>query len=740
MTFKVKDGLRVGSTLAIDANGKLNTGLSTARNIALSGDVTGNANFDGAANITIAASIPSIDASKITSGTIDAARLPSYVDDVLEYANLAGFPGTGTAGKIYLAIDTNKAYRWSGSAYVYITSGAVDSVNAGNAITVSSTTGIVTVNHADTSSVANLSSDNANGVVIQDLALTFDTYGHVTGQSIATVDLDGRYYTETESDNRFVNVTGDTMTGSLNFTTADTGITWNMNTDGASIKFYNTGDGDTDSRLEFNVNDNTNEDFRFTYTTGGATTELLRMMPDGGQTGITFRGNTVWHAGSDGSGSGLDADLLDGNHASAFATSVHTHGLTIGNGSTTQVTYTSAETLHLVAGTNVSIAYDDANNKVTINSSDTNTDTLQSISDDTDTNATYYPSFVTATSGAQTGKVSSTKLTFNPSSGNLLATKLESNVATGTAPLTVASTTVVSNLNADLLDGNHASAFALAGHTHSGAYVERDEIKSFGTVLVQAVAGQASCTTAQFISWLEEQGFFDYYHSFAKCAWDYAGNNDISDTGFGSFELAGCVIETWTDNSSDTIRGNITIRITRPTTGAGGGQVLVYNDQGGGYSPGWRQEWNSSTDGSGSGLDADLLDGNHASAFALAGHTHSYLSAESDTLATVTARGASTATGITLSASTNHYNGHLYLDPYDAAGNHYPHFVDGGNNSGTKINWRLFTGATNSVTHTWTTALATFNTDTQVNGKVIVSNSSTYMTRNATTGALEFYV
>lgn len=38
-------------------------------------------------------------------------------------------------------------------------------------------------------------------------------------------------------------------------------------------------------------------------------------------------------------------------------------------------------------------------------------------------------------------------------------TRLISTVATGTAPLTVASTTAVTNLNADLLDGNHASAF-----------------------------------------------------------------------------------------------------------------------------------------------------------------------------------------------------------------------------------------------------------------------------------------
>ena len=40
-------------------------------------------------------------------------------------------------------------------------------------------------------------------------------------------------------------------------------------------------------------------------------------------------------------------------------------------------------------------------------------------------------------------------------------------VVTGTAPLTIASTTVCANLNADLLDGNHASAFSLAGHTHA---------------------------------------------------------------------------------------------------------------------------------------------------------------------------------------------------------------------------------------------------------------------------------
>jgi hypothetical protein len=51
---------------------------------------------------------------------VDASYLPSYVSDVLEYANLAAFPVTGTSNKIYVALDTNKVYRWSGSIYIEV--------------------------------------------------------------------------------------------------------------------------------------------------------------------------------------------------------------------------------------------------------------------------------------------------------------------------------------------------------------------------------------------------------------------------------------------------------------------------------------------------------------------------------------------------------------------------------------------------------------------------------------------
>lgn len=55
-----------------------------------------------------------------SNGRVPSSQLPSYVDDVLEYADLAHFPATGETGKIYIADDTNKTYRWSGSGYTEI--------------------------------------------------------------------------------------------------------------------------------------------------------------------------------------------------------------------------------------------------------------------------------------------------------------------------------------------------------------------------------------------------------------------------------------------------------------------------------------------------------------------------------------------------------------------------------------------------------------------------------------------
>lgn len=59
----------------------------------------------------------------LVNGKVPSSQLPSYVDDVLEFASRSAFPATGEAGKIYVALDTNKTYRWSGSEYVQVGGG-----------------------------------------------------------------------------------------------------------------------------------------------------------------------------------------------------------------------------------------------------------------------------------------------------------------------------------------------------------------------------------------------------------------------------------------------------------------------------------------------------------------------------------------------------------------------------------------------------------------------------------------
>lgn len=87
-----------------------------------------------------------------------------------------------------------------------------------------------------------------------------------------------------------------------------------------------------------------------------------------------------------------------------------------------------------------------------------------------DTNTGFYRS-TTDTLNITTGGTSRVSVSTSALSTTLPIT---SSVTTGTAPLTIASTTAVTNLNADLLDGNHASAFATSGHNHNGTYQPLD--------------------------------------------------------------------------------------------------------------------------------------------------------------------------------------------------------------------------------------------------------------------------
>jgi hypothetical protein len=85
---------------------------------------------ENSANKAVANGYASLDGS----GKVPASQLPSYVDDVLEYADAAARPAVGETGKLYLTLDNNKVYRWSGSTYVEIVASpsSTDSVTEGS--------------------------------------------------------------------------------------------------------------------------------------------------------------------------------------------------------------------------------------------------------------------------------------------------------------------------------------------------------------------------------------------------------------------------------------------------------------------------------------------------------------------------------------------------------------------------------------------------------------------------------
>ena len=73
------------------------------------------------------------DKCPLVDGKVPSANLPSYVDDALEFANLAAFPVPGESGKIYIAINDNTIYRWTGLTYVLIGDGtSVDVATVGS--------------------------------------------------------------------------------------------------------------------------------------------------------------------------------------------------------------------------------------------------------------------------------------------------------------------------------------------------------------------------------------------------------------------------------------------------------------------------------------------------------------------------------------------------------------------------------------------------------------------------------
>ena len=183
----------------VSGNAGSATKLQTARTISLSGAVTGSTTFDGSANKTITTTLSNIDASKITSGTIDIARLPAaalercvvVADDTARFKLTSSDVQLGDTVKV---TNTNKMYMVTNTSELDNANGYTE-FSAGHAST------------ADTATRANqlTTARTINGTSFNGTAnITTANWG--TSRSIGIVNSDGTGTAVTTSVNGSGNV------------------------------------------------------------------------------------------------------------------------------------------------------------------------------------------------------------------------------------------------------------------------------------------------------------------------------------------------------------------------------------------------------------------------------------------------------------------------------------------------------------------------------------------------------
>lgn len=129
----------------------------------------------------VAASELGVSVATLVNGTVPAAQLPSYVDDVLEFANLATFPNPGETGKIYIADDTNVQYRWSGTTYVAL----VASPGTSDAVLEGTTNLYFTQGRVRSTTLAGIAFTTSGAIVAADTVIT--AFGKLQAQITAFV-------------------------------------------------------------------------------------------------------------------------------------------------------------------------------------------------------------------------------------------------------------------------------------------------------------------------------------------------------------------------------------------------------------------------------------------------------------------------------------------------------------------------------------------------------------------------
>ena len=123
--------------------------------------------------------------------------------------------------------------------------------------------------------------------------------------------------TQDTSDARYVKKSGDVMNGNLKLRGAQLAQVHGFSSGGSAsaLRFYDVNEEVTYSFGSMITNNGSEYTRTHAYIGWGTSPWEIANNLAVGENRFLYKGNKVWHAGNDGSGSGLDADLLDGYHA-----------------------------------------------------------------------------------------------------------------------------------------------------------------------------------------------------------------------------------------------------------------------------------------------------------------------------------------------------------------------------------------------------------------------------------------
>lgn len=374
-----------------------------------------------------------------SNGLVPSTQLPSYVDDVLEYANLASFPVTGETSKIYVDIATTKIYRWSGSAYIEISpvAGTIDAATRlATPRTISLTTDVTGSVSFDGTANVSIATTLANSGV------TAGTYNNVTVNSKGLITSGSSISYLTSNQN--ISITGD-ASGSGN-----TSITLTLANSGATAGTYKSVTVDAKGRVTSGTNPTTLAGYGITDAATSTHTHTFAS--------LTSKPTTL-------SGYGItDAATATHTHTFASLTSKPTtlSGYGITDAYTTLQTYTKTEVDTLFSGltidwasitsipttltgygvytevvgiaqSEISSALPSASVSYANTAGDASTADYIAVTDDTAGVGSLYPLLTNANSGDVLVNTSSAALTFVPSTGTLSATKFSGSGASLTS-------------------------------------------------------------------------------------------------------------------------------------------------------------------------------------------------------------------------------------------------------------------------------------------------------------------